>query len=154
MNFADTSGVIAKKAASSAKPVSGHASTISAISNTDASSASVYGAGTVFREERVHEAPLNVYAYSKCLFDQYVRRMLADRTAQIAGFRYFNVYGMREQHKKRMASVAWHFFNQYRTDHRVNLTVHNLPARLDGQLDDIIDALATDEQARELQGVQ
>jgi peptide chain release factor 1 len=39
------------------------------------------------------------------------------------------------------------------TDHRINLTVHNLPARLAGQLDDIIDALATDEQARELQGV-
>ncbi len=39
------------------------------------------------------------------------------------------------------------------TDHRINLTVHNLPARLDGQIDDLIDALATDEQARELQGV-
>jgi peptide chain release factor 1 len=39
------------------------------------------------------------------------------------------------------------------TDHRINLTVHNLPARLSGQLDDIIDALATDDQARELQGV-
>ena len=69
----------------------------------------------------MHEAPLNVYAYSKCLFDQYVRRVLADRTAQIAGFRYFNVYGMREQHKGRMASVAWHFFNQYRSDHCVKL---------------------------------
>jgi len=86
-----------------------------------ASSASVYGAGTVFREERVHEAPLNVYAYSKCLFDQYARRVLADGTAQIVGFRYFNVYGMREQHKNRMASVVWHFFNQYRADHYVRL---------------------------------
>jgi ADP-L-glycero-D-manno-heptose 6-epimerase len=79
-----------------------------------ASSASVYGGGTTFVEKREHEAPLNVYGYSKFLFDQYVRRMLKDRTAPIAGFRYFNVYGPREQHKGRMASVAFHFFHQYR----------------------------------------
>ncbi len=47
--------------------------------------------------------------------------MLPERTAQIAGFRYFNVYGPREQHKGRMASVAWHFFNQYRADGKVQL---------------------------------
>lgn len=86
-----------------------------------ASSASVYGAGTVFREEREHEAPLNVYGYSKYLFDEYVRRMLPERTAQIAGFRYFNVYGPREQHKGRMASVALHFYEEYRREGRVRL---------------------------------
>ncbi len=86
-----------------------------------ASSASVYGTGTVFREERAHEAPLNVYGYSKFLFDQYVRRLWAKKTAQIAGFRYFNVYGDREQHKGRMASVAFHFFNQYREAGRARL---------------------------------
>jgi ADP-L-glycero-D-manno-heptose 6-epimerase len=86
-----------------------------------ASSASVYGGGGVFREERACEAPLNIYGYSKFLFDQYVRRLLPERTAQIAGFRYFNVYGPREQHKERMASVAWHFFNQYRAEGRVKL---------------------------------
>ncbi len=86
-----------------------------------ASSASVYGGGKVFREERAHEAPLNVYGYSKFLFDQYVRRMLAERTAQVAGFRYFNVYGPRETHKGRMASVAFHFFSQYRADGRVRV---------------------------------
>jgi len=86
-----------------------------------ASSASVYGGGDVFREERACEAPLNIYGYSKFLFDQYVRRMLPERTAQIAGFRYFNVYGPREQHKERMASVVLHFFNQYRADGRVRL---------------------------------
>ncbi len=62
-----------------------------------------------------------MYGYSKFLFDQYVRRVLPERTAQIAGFRYFNVYGPREQHKGRMASVVWHFFNQYRADGRVRL---------------------------------
>jgi len=86
-----------------------------------ASSASVYGAGKAFSEERAHESPLNIYGYSKFLFDQYVRALLPERTAQIAGFRYFNVYGPREQHKERMASVAWHFFKQYRAEGRVRL---------------------------------
>jgi ADP-L-glycero-D-manno-heptose 6-epimerase len=86
-----------------------------------ASSASVYGAGRVFREEREHEGPLNVYGYSKFLFDQFVRRMWDERSAQIVGFRYFNVYGPREQHKGRMASVAFHFFNQYREHGKVKL---------------------------------
>ena len=86
-----------------------------------ASSASVYGSGTVFREAREHEAPLNIYGYSKFLFDQVVRRRLADADSQIAGFRYFNVYGPNEAHKGRMASVAFHFFNQFQSDGRVKL---------------------------------
>jgi ADP-L-glycero-D-manno-heptose 6-epimerase len=86
-----------------------------------ASSASVYGGGSVFREARENEAPLNVYGYSKFLFDQYVRRLLQDRTAPIVGLRYFNVYGPREQHKGRMASVAHHFVEQYRKHGSVQL---------------------------------
>ena len=86
-----------------------------------ASSASVYGGGDVFREERELEAPLNVYGYSKFLFDQVVRRRLTSADSQIAGFRYFNVYGPREQHKGRMASVAFHHFNQYRESGKVRL---------------------------------
>jgi ADP-L-glycero-D-manno-heptose 6-epimerase len=86
-----------------------------------ASSAATYGAGRVFKESREHEGPLNVYGYSKFLFDQYVRRMFAKRTAQIVGFRYFNVYGDREQHKGRMASVAFHHFNQFRETGKVKL---------------------------------
>ncbi len=86
-----------------------------------ASSASVYGAGNVFRESREFEAPLNVYGYSKFLFDQVVRRRWNRRTAQIVGLRYFNVYGAREAHKGRMASVAYHFFNQYRAEGYVKL---------------------------------
>lgn len=86
-----------------------------------ASSASVYGGGSVFREERRYESPLNVYGYSKFLFDQYVRRMLGDRTAPVVGFRYFNVYGPGEAHKGRMASVAYHFVQQYRAQRKVRL---------------------------------
>jgi ADP-L-glycero-D-manno-heptose 6-epimerase len=86
-----------------------------------ASSAAVYGASSSFREERAFELPLNIYGYSKMLFDQYVRRTLPEHTSQIAGFRYFNVYGPRESHKGRMASVVWHFFNQYRQSAKVQL---------------------------------
>jgi ADP-L-glycero-D-manno-heptose 6-epimerase len=88
-----------------------------------ASSASVYGAGPEFREERACEKPLNVYGYSKFLFDQYVRRMLEARTAQVAGLRYFNVYGPNESHKGRMASVAWHAHQQLLSGGRVKLFV-------------------------------
>jgi ADP-L-glycero-D-manno-heptose 6-epimerase len=86
-----------------------------------ASSASVYGSGSVFKESREFESPLNVYAYSKFLFDQIMRRRWHKRGAQVVGLRYFNVYGPREQHKGRMASVAFHFFNQYREQGRVKL---------------------------------
>jgi ADP-L-glycero-D-manno-heptose 6-epimerase len=86
-----------------------------------ASSAAIYGGRPGFREERACEAPLNIYGYSKFLFDQHVRRLLPERTAQVAGFRYFNVYGPREEHKGRMASVMLHFFRQYRSDGCVRL---------------------------------
>jgi ADP-L-glycero-D-manno-heptose 6-epimerase len=86
-----------------------------------ASSAAVYGGGRVFREARGFERPLNVYGYSKFLFDQRVRRLLPDASTQIAGFRYFNVYGPREAHKGRMASVALHNFNEYRAHGFVRL---------------------------------
>jgi ADP-L-glycero-D-manno-heptose 6-epimerase len=86
-----------------------------------ASSAATYGGSREFREEREFEAPLNVYGYSKFLFDQIVRQRLRQATAQIVGFRYFNVYGPRESHKGRMASVAFHHYNQFRAENKVKL---------------------------------
>ena len=86
-----------------------------------ASSAAVYGGSSTFREEPAFEHPLNVYGFSKLLFDNVVRRALPAARTQIAGFRYFNVYGPREQHKGRMASVAFHQFNQWRQEQRVRL---------------------------------
>jgi ADP-L-glycero-D-manno-heptose 6-epimerase len=83
------------------------------------------GGPSPFRESPEFERPLNVYGYSKLLFDQKMRRDLGDRfeaaTNQIVGFRYFNVYGPREQHKGRMASVAFHEFNQFRAEGKVKL---------------------------------
>jgi len=77
-----------------------------------ASSAAVYGGSDQFVEELKYEKPLNVYGYSKFLFDQWVRKQKVNFTSQVAGFRYFNVYGPNENHKGSMASVAWHFNNQ------------------------------------------
>lgn len=86
-----------------------------------ASSAAVYGGGPEFREDRACERPLNVYGYSKFLMDQVVRRRREALRAQVVGLRYFNVYGPREGHKGRMASVAFHCFNQFRAEGRVKL---------------------------------
>ena len=77
-----------------------------------ASSAATYGGSEVFVEAPAHEKPLNVYGYSKLLFDQYVRARWDDFDSQVVGFRYFNVYGPREQHKGKMASVAYHHHTQ------------------------------------------
>ena len=90
-----------------------------------ASSAATYGGSNTFSESPEFEKPLNVYGYSKLLFDQRLRREIGKQfenaTTQVAGFRYFNVYGPREQHKGRMASVAFHQFHQFQTDRKVKL---------------------------------
>lgn len=86
-----------------------------------ASSAAVYGGAQNFVESPEHELPLNVYGYSKLLFDQYVRRTVLEARQQIVGLRYFNVYGPREQHKGSMASVAYHFHQQLTQDGEVCL---------------------------------
>jgi len=77
-----------------------------------ASSASVYGSGKIFSEELKYEKPINMYAYSKFLFDQFVRKHMHNFQSQVVGLRYFNVYGPREQHKGSMSSVAFHFNKQ------------------------------------------
>ena len=94
-----------------------------------ASSAATYGGSDTFREDPRFERPLNVYGYSKLLFDQRMRRdcgenfhrTKAGKTHQVVGFRYFNVYGPHEQHKGRMASVAYHQYHQFQKEGKVKL---------------------------------
>jgi ADP-L-glycero-D-manno-heptose 6-epimerase len=90
-----------------------------------ASSAATYGGSDTFVEVPAYEHPLNVYGYSKLLFDQRLRHLLGTKfkntKSQVVGFRYFNVYGDREQHKGRMASVAFHQFNQFKEHGHVKL---------------------------------
>ncbi len=86
-----------------------------------ASSAAVYGIGENFKETKENEAPVNVYGYSKYLFDEYVRRFVSEPESLVVGLRYFNVYGPREQHKGSMASVAWHLNQQIQETGKVKL---------------------------------
>lgn len=118
-----------------------------------ASSAAVYGNGdNGFKEVEECEYPLNVYGYSKLLFDNYVRKILKsinvnndyfetlkkinnyfiyddyfnsvqnkENKFQIVGLRYFNVYGPMENHKGKMASVIYHFFNQIKSENTIKL---------------------------------
>ena len=107
-----------------------------------ASSAATYGGSSTFSESPQFEKPLNVYGYSKLLFDQRLRREIGKQfenaTTQVAGFRYFNVYGPREQHKGRMASVAFHQFNQYHADGKVKLFGEYGGYRPGGQMRDFV----------------
>ncbi len=86
-----------------------------------ASSAATYGNNTNFAELPENEQPINVYGYSKLLFDRHVRRLFLEAQSQIVGLRYFNVYGPREQHKGSMASVAFHLNEQVQNSGKVKL---------------------------------
>jgi ADP-L-glycero-D-manno-heptose 6-epimerase len=86
-----------------------------------ASSASVYGGGREFTEERRCERALNPYAYSKFLFDCHVRRVLPRAASQVVGLRYFNVYGPREAHKDDMSSIAFKLHEQLQESGQLRL---------------------------------
>jgi ADP-L-glycero-D-manno-heptose 6-epimerase len=81
-----------------------------------ASTAAVYGLSGPghFTPTLENERPLNIYGFSKLAFDHYYRNQVElERVPTTAvGLRYFNVYGPREQHKGRMASVIHHFTKQ------------------------------------------
>lgn len=86
-----------------------------------ASSAAIYGLSHDSTVQGNNEKPLNVYGYSKLLFDQYVRHHFSNTKHQIVGLRYFNVYGPREQHKEAMASTIFHFNRQLQRGDSVKL---------------------------------
>jgi ADP-L-glycero-D-manno-heptose 6-epimerase len=90
-----------------------------------ASTAAVYGLSGPgrFTPTIENERPLNIYGFSKLCFDHYFRNQLALNRIPITavGLRYFNVYGPREQHKGRMASVIHHFTKQMKETGKVRL---------------------------------
>lgn len=87
-----------------------------------ASSAATYGARETGLSENLPLSrlrPLNIYGYSKHLFDCYAERTnMFDR---ITGIKYFNVYGPNENHKGDMRSVVNKAFHQIRKTGRVSL---------------------------------
>lgn len=106
-----------------------------------ASSAAVYGGGEEgFREEAPCEYPLNVYGFSKQVFDRWVRRVLPQAPTQVAGLRYFNVYGPQENHKGRMASLVFKLHQQARADGRLKVFAGSEGFRRDFVfVDDVVD---------------
>ena len=78
-----------------------------------ASSASTYGGGkNGFSEVDKCEDALNPYAFSKLLFDRYVKKFISNSNCKIIGLKYFNVYGPQENHKGKMASIFYQLYNQ------------------------------------------
>jgi ADP-L-glycero-D-manno-heptose 6-epimerase len=78
-----------------------------------ASSASIYGLGTNFRENAPPD-PRTPYAWSKYLFERYVRSQSPIEDICVQMFRYFNVYGSGEDHKGTQASPYHQFGKQAR----------------------------------------
>lgn len=105
-----------------------------------ASSASVYGKKMDFFYKKNHcEQPINMYSYSKYLFDQYVQKILPSVTSQICGLRYFNIYGPYEGHKNNMASIIYNFYKQIIDDQDLVLFVGSQHFKRDFvYIDDII----------------
>jgi len=102
-----------------------------------ASSAATYGDGTAgYNDANIENLrPLNGYGYSKHFFDQWALRQVAENAPQPpawAGFKFFNVYGPNEYHKERMASVAFHTFNQVEATGRMKLFKSNKADFADG----------------------
>ncbi|MBV8771021.1 MAG: ADP-glyceromanno-heptose 6-epimerase [Deltaproteobacteria bacterium] len=86
-----------------------------------ASSASVYGSNLVSEPSPGYERPLNLYALSKLAFDNHVRSAITAAESTIVGLRYFNVYGPRERHKGRMASMVFQLYHQLSESQRARL---------------------------------
>src|SRR5271167_2992682 len=86
-----------------------------------ASSAAVYGSSSAFAPSRENERPLNLYGLSKLAFDDHVRSVVARSQSTVAGLRYFNVYGPRESHKGKMASMVYQLYRQLKTSGRARL---------------------------------
>jgi ADP-L-glycero-D-manno-heptose 6-epimerase len=84
-----------------------------------ASSASVYGMNQEFTEDSPVD-PRTPYAWSKYLFERYVKRHPANYSIA-QGFRYFNVYGSGEEHKGSQASPWTQFAKQYNETGKVKL---------------------------------
>ena len=104
-----------------------------------ASSASTYGSGkNGFREVSDCEEALNPYAFSKLQFDRYVRRVLPYAQSQVAGFRYFNVFGPQENHKDRMASLIFQKYHELKEKGKINLFEGTAGYENGGQIRDFI----------------
>ena len=100
-----------------------------------ASSAATYGDGAQGMDDKLEDIgtlrPLNMYGYSKHMFDLYAKRrgFLKD----IVGLKFFNVYGPNENHKGGMVSMVYRAYGQIRQDGKVRLFKSDRPEYRDGE---------------------
>lgn len=115
-----------------------------------ASSAATYGDGTQGYDDEAEPTryqPLNLYGESKHRFDLWAIEQPAHQSPpRWAGLKYFNVYGPRENHKGRMASVAKHGYHQVLETGQIALFQSHKPGIADGGqqrdfvfVDDVVD---------------
>jgi ADP-L-glycero-D-manno-heptose 6-epimerase len=84
-----------------------------------ATSAGVYGDRPVPQKETVEPKPLNVYAFSKMVMESVARDFQKTHKAmKITGLRYFNVFGPRETHKAKAASMIYQLYLQMKSGKR------------------------------------
>ncbi len=99
-----------------------------------ASSAATYGDGSQgFSDDdgaTPRLKPINMYGYSKQLFDLGVLRL--DLQSRVAGIKFFNVFGPNEYHKDDMRSVVHKSFGQIREKGKVALFKSHRPEYADG----------------------
>lgn len=102
-----------------------------------ASSAATYGLGDLGYSDEEDSLsfqlqPLNPYGVSKNEFDKWALEQ--DKKPFFwAGLKFFNVYGPKEYHKGRMASVIWHAYNQINKTGEMKLFRSHNPAYRDGE---------------------
>ena len=100
-----------------------------------ASSAATYGDGSAGMNDGIAALdklrPLNIYGYSKHLFDQYAARN--EMFASIVGLKYFNVFGPNEDHKGDMRSLVNKAFGQINETGKLKLFKSANPDYADGE---------------------
>lgn len=100
-----------------------------------ASSAATYGDGSAGMNDGTEELdklrPLNLYGYSKHLFDQYAARN--GMFDNIVGLKYFNVFGPNENHKGEMRSLVNKAFDQINSTGKLQLFKSHNPDYADGE---------------------
>jgi len=100
-----------------------------------ASSAATYGDGELGMDDQLADLnslrPLNMYGYSKHLFDLHAKR--TGILNKVVGMKYFNVYGPNEDHKADMRSVVHKAYGQILSTDKVQLFKSHRPDYKDGE---------------------
>jgi len=128
-----------------------------------ASSAATYGLGELgYKDDHAiveQLKPLNLYGISKNEFDKWALKQ-EEKPPFWAGLKFFNVYGPNEYHKKRMASVIFHAYNQINESGKVRLFRSHHPDYKDGEqlrdfvyVKDVINVIAFLMQQRPPSGI-